>query len=218
MIQHLAEFFRDGGPFMFVNLVASAVAVAIIVERTIALAVRLNVNAKPFMDQIQKLVLTGNVERALMQCGAAPHAALSQVVRAGLARAGRGEAEVAKALEEAMLEVAPLVSRRIGALWSLANVATLLGLIGTITGLIGTFRSLGAATPEMKQLMLSRGIAEAMNNTAFGLAVAVTCIVAHLLLHAKSRAILDEVELHAVKLENLLARRAAAPPDEARTA
>ncbi|MFL5263952.1 MAG: MotA/TolQ/ExbB proton channel family protein [Anaeromyxobacteraceae bacterium] len=221
MIQHLAEFFREGGPFMFVNLIASAVAVAIIVERTLALAVKLNLNAAPFMEQVQKLVMTGNVDRALKLCGAAPKAALSRVVRAGLARANRGEAEVSKALEEALMEVTPLVGKRIASLWSLANIATLLGLIGTITGLIGTFKSLGAASPEMKQIMLSRGISEAMNNTAFGLGIAVTCIVAHLLLTSKSKAMIDELEYNAVKLENLLSRRIAGetnPLEEARSA
>jgi len=204
----LAEFFREGGPAMVVNLVTSVVAVAIIVERIIVLAFRLNVNAAPFMEQIQKLVLSGNVDRAVKLCGAAPDAALSRVVRAGLTRATKGEQEIARALEEAVLEVTPSISRRISALWSLANVATLVGLIGTITGLIRTFRSLAAASPEMKQLMLSRGIAEAMNNTAFGLTIAVTCIVAHLLLTSKAKAMIEEVEYNALRLENMLNRRA----------
>jgi biopolymer transport protein ExbB/TolQ len=209
MIQSLAEFFKEGGPFMFVNLVASAVAAAIIAERLIALAFRLNLNSGPFMEQIQKLVMTGNVDRAMKLCGAAPNAALSRVVRAGLARANRGDQEVSRALEEAVLEVTPLVNKRIASLWSLANIATLLGLIGTIVGLIGTFRSLGAASPEMKQIMLSKGISEAMNNTAFGLMIAVTCIVAHLMLTTKSKAMIEEIEFNALRLENMLARRSA---------
>ncbi len=209
MVQYLAEFFKEGGPFMFVNLVFSAVAVAIIVERFIALTFRLNLNAGPFMDQVQKLVMTGNVEKAVKLCGAAPNAALSRVVRAGLGRAGRGEQEVARALEESVLEVTPLVSRRIASLWSLANIATLVGLIGTIIGLIGTFRSLGAASPEMKSLMLSKGISEAMNNTAFGLIIAVACIVAHLMLTSKAKSMVEEIENNAVRLENMLARRVA---------
>ena len=110
MIQRLAEFFREGGPFMVVNLVTSVVAVAIIVERIIVLAFRLNLNAVPFMEQVQKLVMSGNVDRAVKLCGAAPDAALSRVVRAGLARAGKGEQEVARALEEAVLEVTPAVT------------------------------------------------------------------------------------------------------------
>ncbi len=209
MIQTLAEFFKEGGPFMFVNVATSAVAIAIIVERVLVLAFRLNLNAPPFMEQIQKLVLAGNVDRAIKLCAAAPTAALARVVKAGLSRANRGEQEVARALEEAVLEVSPLVSKRIQPLWSLANVATLVGLIGTITGLIGTFKSLGAASPEMKQVMLSKGISEAMNNTAFGLTIAVVCIVAHLLISSKAKAMIEEIEFSALKLENLLSRRGA---------
>lgn len=209
MIQKMAEFFQQGGPVMFVNLGVSAVAIAIIVERFAVLGFKLNLNAGPFMDQIQKLVLSGNVDKAVKLCGAAPNAALSRVVRAGLTRAGKGEQEVARALEEAVLEVTPAISKRISSLWSLANIATLVGLVGTIWGLIQTFASLGAASPEMKQVMLSRGIAEAMNNTALGLTIAVVCIIFHLALSSKSKTMVEEVEYNALKLENLLARRAA---------
>jgi biopolymer transport protein ExbB/TolQ len=207
MIQYLAEFFKEGGSFMFVNLLVLAVAIAIIVERTISLGFKLNLNARPFMEQIQKLVATGNVERAIKLTEAAPNAALARVVRAGLAQANRGPEEVARALEEEVLEETPRITRRIASLWSLANVATLVGLIGTITGLIGTFRSLGAATPEMKQMMLSRGISEAMNNTAFGLIIAVLCIVGHLMLSSKAKSMVEELEVNGLRVENTLSRR-----------
>ncbi len=214
MIQSLAEFFRQGGPAMIANLGTSVLAIAIIVERLIVLAFRLNLNAPPFMEQVQKLVLSGNVDRAVKLCGAAPDAALSRVVRAGLTRAGKGEQEVSRSIEEAVLEVTPAISKRISALWSLANVATLIGLIGTITGLIRTFRSLSAASPEMKATLLSQGIAEAMNNTAFGLTIAVVCIVAHLLLNSKAKAMIEDVEYNALRLENMLNRGTTAPSVE----
>ncbi len=209
MIQSLAEFFRQGGPAMLANIGTSVLAIAIIIERLIVLAFRLNLNAGPFMEQVQKLVLSGNVDRAVKLCGAAPDTALARVVRAGLTRAGKGDQEVSRSIEEAVLEVTPSISKRISALWSLANVATLIGLIGTITGLIRTFRSLAAASPEMKATLLSQGIAEAMNNTAFGLTIAVVCIVAHLLLTSRSKGMIEEVELNSLKLENLLARKSA---------
>jgi biopolymer transport protein ExbB/TolQ len=209
MIHKMAEFFQQGGPVMFVNLVVSAVAIAIVIERFMVLGFKLNLNAGPFMDQIQKLVLSGNVDKAVKLCGAAPNAALSRVIRAGLTRAPKGDQEVARALEEAVLEVTPAISKRIASLWSLANIATLVGLVGTIWGLIQTFASLGAASPEMKQVMLSNGISEAMNNTALGLTIAVVCIIFHLALSTKSRTMVEEVEYNALKLENLLARHAA---------
>ena len=57
--------------------------------------------------------------------------------------------------------------------------------------------------------MLSAGISEAMNNTAFGLTIAVICIVAHLFLNAYAKRMVEGVELNALKLENLLSRRSA---------
>lgn len=205
----LVEFFKEGGPFMLINIFWLACSLAVAVERVITLMFRYNLNAPPFMEQVTKLVLTGNVDRAVKLCGAAPNAPLAKVIRAGLTRANRGEIEVAKSIEESILENTPHISARIPWLWSLANVATLFGLIGTIVGLIGTFKSLGNVPADQKQALLSKGISEAMNNTAFGLGIAVTCIIFHLFLTAYAKRMIETVELNAMKLENLLGRRSA---------
>ena len=44
----------------------------------------------------------------------------------------------------------PLLQKRIASLWSVADIATLTGLIGTISGLIGSFKALGKASPAQK--------------------------------------------------------------------
>ncbi len=205
----LIAFFKEGGPFMLINIFWLACALAVVAERVVTLMFRYNLNAPPFMEQVTKLVLTGNVDRAVKLCGAAPNAPLAKVIRAGLTRANRGEIEVAKSIEEAILENNPHISARIAWLWSLANIATLFGLIGTIVGLIGTFKSLGNVPADQKQALLSKGISEAMNNTAFGLGIAVTCIIFHLFLTAYAKRMVETVELNAMKLENLLGRRSA---------
>ncbi|MBI3185778.1 MAG: MotA/TolQ/ExbB proton channel family protein [Myxococcales bacterium] len=205
----VVKFFHDGGNFMFVNLFMLATALAVSVERLITLLFRYNLNAPPFMEQITKLVLTGNVDRAVKLCGAAPNAPLAKVIRAGLTRANRGELEVAKAVEEALVEQQPHLTKRIPWLWSIANIATLVGLVGTIFGLIRTFRALGNVPADQKQLLLSDGIAKAMNNTAFALSIAVLCIMFHLVLTAYSKGMVETVELNALRLENLLSRRTA---------
>ncbi len=203
---NLHEFFAAGGPFMYLNILSSIAATTIVAERTIALF-RQGINVAPFMNQLVRLVRENQVDRAVKLCSAAPNAALAKVLRAGLTRANRGEAEVATAMEETILEVSPAITKRIQSLWSIANIATLMGLIGTITGLIRSFAALGRASPAQKAELLSKGISEAMNNTAFGLGIAVTCITAHLLLSNKAKAMIEEIELNAMRLENLLARR-----------
>jgi len=208
-VDSILRFFKEGGPFMYVNIFWMACAIAVVVERVVTLMFRYNLNAEPFMEQITKLVLTGNVDRAVKLCGAAPNSPLARVIRAGLTRANRGEMEVAKSMEEAILEYTPPIQSRIPWLWSLANIATLVGLLGTISGLITTFQSLGNVPADQKQAILSNGISEAMNNTAFGLGIAVSCIIAHLFLTAYSKKMVETVELSALKLENLLSRRQA---------
>ncbi len=207
VVDSVVKFFKDGGPFMFVNLFWFAASLAVAAERIYTLMFRYNLNAPPFMEQISKLVMTGNVERAVKLCSAAPHAPLAKVVRAGLTRASRGEIEVAKAVEEAVVEHTPHVSARIPWLWSLANIATLVGLVGTIFGLIGTFQALGNVPAEQKQTLLSDGISKAMNNTAFALSIAVLCIIFHLFLTSYAKSMVESVELNALRLENLMARR-----------
>ncbi len=209
LIDKTVKFFRDGGPFMFVNLFWLACSLAVAIERIVTLMFRYNLNAGPFMEQVTKLVLTGNVDRAVKLCGAAPNAPLAKVIRSGLTRANRGEIEVAKAVEESMAEHTPNVTARIPWLWSLANIATLVGLVGTIFGLIGTFQALGNVPADQKQVLLSDGISKAMNNTAFALSIAVICIVFHMLLTSYARSMVETVELSALRLENLLSRRQA---------
>jgi len=208
-IEAVVSFFKEGGPFMYLNIFWLASAIAVIIERLVTLMFRYNLNAAPFMEQVTKLVLTGNVDRAVKLCGAAPNSPLAKVIRSGLTRANRGEIEVAKALEESVLENTPHISTRIQWLWSLANIATLVGLVGTVFGLIKTFKSIGDVPAEQKQTLLSKGISEAMNNTFFGLSIAVLCIIAHLFLTAYARTMIETVELNAMKLENLLGRHAA---------
>lgn len=202
-MQGLAEFIEEGGFFMYLNILTSVVVIATIVERAVFILTKYRVNSREFLAQIRKLVQAGNLDRAIKLCEAAP-LPLLQVVKAGLTQANRGEEAVVAAIEEKMLDVSPELNKRIAALWSLANIATLIGLLGTITGLIRAFEAVSFASPEQRSALLSRGISEAMNNTALGLGIAVTCMIAHLLISGAAKRIMADLERTAVKLENLL--------------
>src|SRR5262245_49621342 len=182
----IAEMFQDGGPFFIVNTFFLAVIIALIVERAIYFLGRGHINAKAFLEQIKRLLAANNIDRAKKLCDATS-APIARVAKAGLSRIHRGEAAVAQAMEETMVDVTPEIKTRIAALWSLANIVTLTGLLGTITGLIRTFSGVANANPAERQKQLSSGIAEAMYNTAFGLSIALLCMLAHLLLSTASK-------------------------------
>jgi hypothetical protein len=57
-VDSIVRFFKEGGPFMYVNIFWMGCAIAVVVERVVTLMFRYNLNAEPFMEQITKLVLT----------------------------------------------------------------------------------------------------------------------------------------------------------------
>jgi biopolymer transport protein ExbB/TolQ len=151
------------------------------------------------------LVTAGNIDRAIKLCVASYYPIL-QLVKAGLTHANKGESEIDAALSERLSELKPQAEKRVGALWSLANIATLIGLLGTVSGLIATFAAIAAPglSSADKQRMLSNGIAEAMYNTALGLGIAVFCMITHIILHTRAKAIQHDLESTMERTFNLL--------------
>jgi biopolymer transport protein ExbB/TolQ len=200
----LSDLFQKGGPFFIFNTFLLAIVIGLIVERAIYFLGRGHLNAKAFLEQLRKLLSANNVDRAKKLCDATT-APVARVAKAGLNRLHRGEAAVAQAMEETMTDTIPEVKTRVGALWSLANITTLVGLLGTITGLIRTFAAIGDANPADAKKELSDGISEAMYNTAFGLSIALVCMIAHLVLSAAMKKVISDLEAFSLRFENLLA-------------
>jgi biopolymer transport protein ExbB/TolQ len=201
----LVEAFKHNPTFMVLNLCCSAIVLTIVIERFAFQLSRYRVNSKEFFAQIKKLVAAGNIDRAIKLCEASDYPIL-QLVRAGLTHSNKGEEEIDAALSEKLSELKPQAEKRVGALWSLANIATLIGLLGTVSGLIQTFAAIAAPglSQADKQAMLSNGIAEAMYNTSLGLGIAVFCMITHIILHTRAKAIQHDLESIMERTFNLL--------------
>jgi biopolymer transport protein ExbB/TolQ len=197
--------FKENPTFLSINLVVSAIVIALIVERAAFQLTKYRVNSKEFFAQIKKLVTAGNIDRAIKLCDAGDYPTL-QLVKAGLTHATKGPDEIDAAMSEKIGELKPSVEKRIGSLWSLANIATLVGLLGTVLGLIHTFGAVSAPglSAADRQRILANGIAEAMYNTAFGLSIAVVCMIAHVFLHTRSKNIQHDLESTTERVFNLL--------------
>lgn len=201
----LMAAFKENPTFLAINLVVSAIVIAIVVERAAFQLTKYRVNSKEFFAQIKKLVTAGNIDRAIKLCDAGDYPTL-HLVKAGLTHANKGPDEIDAAMSEKIGELKPAVEKRIGSLWSLANIATLVGLLGTVLGLIHTFDAVGAPglSAADRQRILAMGIAEAMYNTAFGLGIAVTCMIAHLILHQRAKNIQHDLDATQERVFNLL--------------
>jgi biopolymer transport protein ExbB/TolQ len=190
----------------FIALTA-VIGAGVTVERFIFLFFRLNINGGQFFNQIQKLVMANNIDRAIKLCNAADKAALARVIKAGLTRANKSESDIAAAIEETSLEVGPTIGKRITMMSALANIATLLGLLGTIFGMIEAFEAVATVSADQRATALAKGIAIAINTTGFGLLVAIPLLSMHIFISNLAKKISDEIDLYSVKLENLLGAR-----------
>lgn len=202
-MQGLATFIEHGGFFMYVNMIFLVTVLATVVERFIYLLFKGQINAKGLLEQLRKLIQANNVDRAIRLCGST-NAPLLRVAKSGLVQVHRGEEAISTAIEEALVETTPEAKKRIASLWSLANIATLIGLLGTVIGLIKAFAAVSGSDPAKRQEMLAMGISEALHNTALGLSIAVTAIIFHLILSGMSKKLVADLESFAMKLENFL--------------
>lgn len=200
---------NDGGPFMWLILSALIAGTVLIIERSAALLGKYNANAAALFGDVRERVAKGDIKGAKAVLEAKPNAAVSQVLAAALGKAGQSETAIQDAVEEASLEVIPKLQARTQYLNTIANVSTLMGLLGTILGLIQAFAGLAAADPSQKQTVLASGIAIAMNTTAFGLIAAIPCMVAHAILQGRTNTMIQKIDEYSVKLTNLLAAKSA---------
>ncbi|MBZ0333656.1 MotA/TolQ/ExbB proton channel family protein [Marinobacter sp. AL4B] len=205
MLDTLIRFFQDGGPFMYPIAVVLAIGLAITLERFVYLGSVRRRNRMAFERGILPALQKRDYSRA-MKAASSSDSAIASVLGAGIARLlnnSRRE-EIEYAMEEGLMEVLPRLEKRTQYLATLANVATLLGLLGTIIGLIAAFTAVAAADPAQKASLLSESISVAMNTTAFGLISAIPLLLFHALLQTRTNEIVDSFEMAGVKLLNIV--------------
>ena len=205
MIQGFAKFMDDGGVFMWIILAMWVFGIIVSVERFKTLF-KADIDGTSLMNEIKKDVLTNEVQNSIQNCSTnSSH--LATVMRNGLKRANQSKEQIQDALESSMLEVMPHVEKRLNYLALIANVSTLIGLLGTIYGLIQSFAAVASADPSSKAELLALGISKAMNTTAFGLISAISIMVLHSILTTKAEKIMGDLEHFSVKLVDLLSTR-----------
>lgn len=198
------RFFQDGGIFMFPIGIILIVGISIVIERFIFLAQAKKLNRDAF-DRILAMLQKRDYQGAL-NVGKSSESSVARIISAGLVRMAQSSRreDIESAMEEGVMEAVPRLERRTGYLATLANIATLLGLLGTIHGLSSAFTAVANADPSEKAALLSASIAVAMNATAFGLFTAIPLLLAHSMIQSRTLEIIDSLEMAGVKCLNIL--------------
>ena len=199
----LALFYIEGGWGMYPITACLILIVAIIIERVMFLYFQASISKEAFIQAMRKYILAGNVGKALALCSQTP-TPLSNIIKAGLVKVNKSDAEVQAAMDEASLREMPRIEKRTNYLAMLANVAMLAGLLGTIAGLIKCFAAVATADPSEKATLLASGISEAMHCTAFGLATAIPGLLFFSVLQGKTQKLMDDINEASVSVLNLV--------------
>jgi biopolymer transport protein ExbB/TolQ len=203
VLKLLADAFHEGGWGMWPIFFLSIAAVGIITERVVYLR-RSTIDKDKLLSLLKQQITAGNIQGAIKVCSGNP-TPLTRIVQAGLMKTNRSGEEIEASMEEASLRELPQLEKRTGYLAMIGNLATLAGLLGTITGLIKSFAGVAGVDPSQKATLLAKGISEAMNCTAFGLATGITALLFFALLNGKTQSVLDDINEIKAQVAGLLA-------------
>jgi biopolymer transport protein ExbB len=204
----LLEHFQEGGWGMYPILLLFAMVVFFTLDRFFYIS-KSKVDTDKLMSLLKSQIVSGNIQGALNTCQASP-SPVTRIVAAGLRRAGGTDHDVQQGMDEEALRELPKIEKRTGYLAMLGNLATLAGLLGTITGLIKSFAGVAGVDPSQKATLLSKGISEAMNCTAFGLTTGIIGLAAFAFLNGKTQNALDDIAEVKKNVSNLLFQAKAA--------
>lgn len=211
-METIFEYLDKGGWMMYVILGVSIAGLTVFLERAWHFWLRQRLDAQGFIATVLHHAEARRFREALDACKVGSKHPVVEVMRAGIAWVNHREKEIERAMEQAMLAALPALNKRVALLGFLANICTLLGLLGTIFGLITAFSSVGEASAAERQTVLSNGISQAMYTTAFGIVAAVPLLFFHHLLTARQEEIMTEMESGATSL--MVGLSSAAEPAE----
>ncbi|MDX1679416.1 MAG: MotA/TolQ/ExbB proton channel family protein [Akkermansiaceae bacterium] len=193
------EFLIKGGVFMAPLGIAAFVGLTAIIFKFLSLA-----RSRVIPDSLVKAVVQmerydaearASLEREMSQ----GDSTLARLLGVAMRHQDRPQGDMKMAVEASAREEASRLHAGIAVIDMVITVAPLLGLLGTASGLVTIFDGWSDDSDWVK---IGLGIAQALNTTILGLAIAVPCVVAHAYFTRR-------IEVFSAKLEALLAQFAA---------
>jgi len=208
MINKVAFWFNQGGSFMWVILVVFAAAWAVILERIIYYYFFANSNGAKLSADVAKALNNNNIEEA-KKVASRRKAPVNMLVKTAVESYSNGMNidEIQENIEQASIRELPKLTQRLNYLSLFGNIGTLLGLLGTISGIQVLFSSLAMVEASQKAAMLAKGIAEAMNTTAFGLIVAIPSMILYTFLFNRQKNITKDLDESVVKVVSYMKKK-----------
>ncbi|MCV2219080.1 MotA/TolQ/ExbB proton channel family protein [Thauera sp. Sel9] len=177
-------------------ILASVVALALIIERSLSLR-RSRVVPPGLLQNVLDDLRKQGVSDAMTERVNA-HSPLGRVLAAGLRNVSSSREVMKESIEETGRAVAHELERYLTTLGTIAAISPLLGLFGTIIGMIDIFASQGVSGANPAQL--AQGISIALYTTGLGLIIAIPAMIFWRHFRALVDSFVIDMEQQAVKL------------------
>lgn len=194
------QVIESGGMIGWVIVAGGVLALALALVRALLLLPS-SVNASKVLDELAPLLQKKQLGAALA-VAEKTRGALGRVLAATLRNIERPREQLEDTIDEAVLHETPRLERFGNAIFVIAAVSPLLGLLGTVTGMIATFdiiTEFGTGNPKL----LSGGISIALVTTELGLIVAIPALILGNFLGGWSEGIKDDLDRAALRVTNL---------------
>ena len=207
---NLLDLFFKGGVVMWPILLCSIGALAIVVERYLALR-KARLDVGQFMMKVKSIYHQGNISGVLTFCSQ-KDAPIANIIRRGILKHDMGDEKVRQAVEDAGREEVYHLEKRLSVLASIAGVAPMLGFLGTVTGMISAFQQIEHLSGNVNPADLAGGIWEALITTAFGLMVGIPAYAAYNYFVTRVSRFVHEMEVTTTEFLDLRAPGRSADP------
>jgi len=189
-----------GGIAMYPIILCSVIGLSVFIDRLWTLR-RSKIIPPEFVNQIEEKVKAHKISEAIYLCQD-DNSSIAKVFLAGLKNLGKGMWLVKEAIEDRGTREGLIFEKYLGLLSTIAQMSTLLGLLGTVSGMIKTFKAISLVGENPG--LLAGGIAEALIATFSGLCVAVPVMAFHRILKDKAESLIYEMEESSLRLIELI--------------
>jgi biopolymer transport protein ExbB len=198
----LPTLLANGGPVMWLILIAAATAAVVFLERAL-FCHRQQINSTEFLNGVRTVLKRGNVVEAISICDATP-GPVSRLVKTAILNREQGRERVREAVEDAGLIEVPQLEERLNLLATIAQIAPLLGLFGTVLGFIDVFGQIEHNGLYANVGLLSRGVWTSLVCAAGGIAVAIPAHAGYNYLVSRVNKIVLDMERAAGEIVNIV--------------
>ncbi len=205
----LRQWYEMGGWIMHGIVGCSILVFGLVLERAWAVR-REAVIPAGLLAKLSAALHRREMPEIFTLCGGSS-SSIARVLRAGLIHFDQGLGAMQEAVDTASGHEATLLRRNLPMLAALANVATMMGLLGTVLGMIESF-DLIAKEGTGDASVVAGGIFQALVTTAFGLMVGISAVIFHSFLRRHVEVLESDLDELAFRmLEDLVLHRDAPP-------